>query len=887
MKLEDFLVLLSFVLSFISIFLFIDSIFANEQLNIEIHGLKSITQEEFLYLLDLKEKEKIDEDKITEGIKRIFLKDIFENIVIEKDNNTIRIEVSEKPIVKSINFTGNQYVNDKYLKQFITFKIKDRLKNAELKRSANNIEAALRKKGLVENKVTFKTECNTENCDITFIINEGKPLIIKSIHWKGDIDENVHNFLDVALGDPFDQTVIEEFIKKTKKYFEKQGIIGSNITYSFRNGELLIDLTRGTAIEIELLGVDVLSKKDLLNIIQAYLKENINDNIIKDIINSLISFYRINGFIDVKVYPLLEKQGNTMKVVFIINEGRRKIIEETEVIFSNNTQLEKKEIMQLIINSTNSPFNPDELENDKKRIEDYLKTKGYYYAKIYQTEVKEENEKIKVIFRINEGAQIKIKNLNMEVANNVLKDKVIEILKEFQNIIFYDAVFLEIRRKIYDIYQREGYADVIVDGYYEVKNNDADIFIHINPGDKKYFGKSIILGNRKTKTKFIYERLIQKENQPYNPYVIENERLALYKTGLFSRVDITTQKEKDYIDVIYNFEESPAGAFEFGFGYGEYEKAKGFIELSYINLFGMNKQIFSRIELSKIEKRSSLVYVDPWLWKDLIFKTSLSFENIEVKNIDTKNILYKLKRLGTSIGFEKKFLENFRAELTYEATYSKTWDVLPEIVISDQDIGKIFISGVKASLIYDNRDNPFDPKRGWLAGISSKLSSEFLGSELNFLKTSFYFNKYTEILKGLVLAISIRAGWAWLYGSTNDLPISERYFLGGRDSVRGYAQNTLGPKNNEQPTGGNAFIMGNLELRTSLGKNFFIVNFLDAGNLWKRVGDVDPSNLKYTTGIGLRYKTPVGPLRVDYGYKLNRERNESRGEIHFSIGHAF
>ncbi len=887
MKLEDSLVLLSFVLSFISIFIFIDSIFADEQLNIEIHGLKSITQEEFLYLLDLKEKEKIDKDKITEGIKRLFLRDIFENIVIEKNNNIVKIDVSEKPIIKSIKFEGNQYVNDKFLRQFVTFKIKDKLKSIELKKSVSNIEEALRKKGFIENKVTSKTDCNKENCNITFIINEGKPLIVKKITWEGDRDEDIHNFLNFSIGDPFDQTIIEEFIKKTKKYYEKQGIIGSNITYSFRNGELLIDLKRGTAIEIELLGVDALSKKDLLNIIQAYLKENVNDNIIKDIINSLISFYRINGFIDVKVYPLLEKQGSTIKVIFIINEGKRKIIEETELIFSNNIQIEKKDIMQLIINSTNSPFNPDELENDKKRIEDYLKTKGYYYAKIYQTEVKEEDEKVKIIFRINEGEKIKIKNLKMEVSNNILKDKVIEMLKEFQNIIFYDSVFLEIKRKIYDIYQREGYADVIVDGYYEVKNNDVNIFININTGDKKYFGKSIILGSRKTKTKFIYERLIQKENQPYNPYIIENERLALYKTGLFSRVDITTEKENNHIDVIYNFEESPAGAFEFGFGYGEYERTKGFIELSYINLFGMNKQIFSRIELSKIEKRSSLVYVDPWLWKDLIFKTSLNFENIEVKNIDTKNILYKLKRLGASIGFEKKFLENFKAELIYEATYSKTWDVMPEIVISDQDIGKIFISGVKASLIYDNRDNPFDPKRGWLAGISSKLSSEFLGSELNFLKTSFYFNKYTEIFRGLVLAISIRAGWAWLYGSTNDLPISERYFLGGRDSVRGYAQNTLGPKNNEQPTGGNAFIMGNLELRTSLGKNFFIVNFLDAGNLWKRVGDVDPSNLKYTTGIGLRYKTPVGPLRVDYGYKLNRERNESHGEIHFSIGHAF
>ncbi len=235
----------------------------------------------------------------------------------------------------------------------------------------------------------------------------------------------------------------------------------------------------------------------------------------------------------------------------------------------------------------------------------------------------------------------------------------------------------------------------------------------------------------------------------------------------------------------------------------------------------MNKQIFSRIELSSLEKRSYITYVDPWMWKDLTFKSSLLFERSDIKNIDTKDIIYKLKRYSASAGFEKIFFESFKAEILYEATYSKTWDVMPEVVISDQDIGELFISGIKASLIYDSRDNPFDPTKGWLAGVTSKLSNEFLGSEINFMKSSFYVNKYTELTKGLVLATSLRGGWAWLYGKTENLPISERFFLGGRDTVRGYAQNTLGPKQNNQPTGGNAFLMGNLEFRTYLGKNFF------------------------------------------------------------------
>lgn len=845
-----------------------------------------MSQEEFLYLLDLTNKREISKEAISEGIKRLFLKDIFEDIIIEKNNKKITIRVKEKPTIKSIKFEGNENFDDKFLRKLLNFKIGDRLKIVELKKSSNHIRETLKKKGYPESQITFNTDCSQEFCIVTFTIREGIPLTVREIIWEGDVDEFLQGLLSLSVGAPFDETKMEDFVKKCKNYFEKQGIVNSTIAYSFKEGKILINLKKGEKVKVDFIGVEKLKRQDLNNLLNAYLKERLDENIIKDITNSLISLYYLNGFSEIKIYPILEKQDKMINLIFVINEGKRKIIEDIYLKF-DEIKMEKKDINKIIINSPNSPFNLEELENDKKRIEDFLKAQGYYYAKIYQTEIKEEDEKIKIIFKVSEGKQIKIKTINLEIANEVMKDRVWELTKEFNNKIFTEEILLEIKRKIIDFYQRQGYAEVNVKSHYEINNDEAYIFFIINPGERKYFKKSIILGNRKTKTRFIYERLFQKENKPFNPYILEEERLSLYKTGLFSKIDIIYQKQDNYIDIIYDFEEVPAGAFDFGFGYGDYEKVKGFMELSYINLFGINKQIYSRIELSKIEKRSSIVYIDPWFWKDLIFKTSLNFEDRRVKNIDTKDILYELRRFSASAGFEKRLLENFKAELDYEISYSKIWDILPEVILSDQDIGRILISGFKVSLIYDDRDNPFDPKKGWLAGLSSKLSSEIFGSELNFLKTSFYLNKYTELYEGLVFAISLRGGWAWLYGKTDNLPISERYFLGGRDTVRGYAQNTLGPKRDDQPTGGNVFLMGNMELRTSLGRNFFIVNFLDAGNVWNRVGDVNPSKLKFTTGVGLRYKTPVGPIRVDYGYKLNRQKGESHSEIHFTIGHAF
>ncbi|WP_460177917.1 BamA/TamA family outer membrane protein [Thermodesulfovibrio hydrogeniphilus] len=857
---------------------------------IEIEGLRSLEQKEFLYLLGVEENKTLDEKEINRGIKRLFLKNIFEDIVVEYKNQTLKVRVIEKPIIKEIEIKGNEYFSEQFYKKLLKIKKGDRLTELSLRKTKENIETELTKRGYRANNVNWQivpthTITNAyHDVKIVFLIKEGEPERIKNIKWEGISDEHIKNLFPLTPREPFDRVEIENFIVKTKKYLKNNGLIGSEINYTFKDGELIIRVKEGIKLTVEIEGNDYLKKGDLKDIVMAHFEDKIDEIIIKDTINSLINFYKINGFLNVRIVPLIEKTIDEWKIVYFVNEGKRKFVEK--IIFEPQ-DLSDTELKNILANREGQPFNPDEITNDKKRIEEYLKSKGYYKSEVYNPEIKEEDDKVSIIFRIQKGKLIKITSINVLVKNDLLKQDALNSIKDYIDLPFNESVFLEIRRKIRDVYIKNGYSDVVLKGNYEIIEDKAYINIEVEPKSKKYFGKSVVLGNKKTKTKFIYQRLLPKEGMPYNPYTIDEERQALYRTGLFSKIDITPEILNDKVDLIYNFEEIPAGAFEIGFGYGEYERAKAFFELSYINLFGLNKQIFTRVELSTLESRSYITYVDPWFWKDLTFKSSLILEKMNVKNIDTKDIIYKIKRLGLSTGFEKKFTDTFKAELLYELTSSKTWDVKPEVVISDIDIGRVFISGVKASLIFDTRDNAFDPHKGWLAGVTSKLSNEFLGSEINFLKTSFYINKYTELTKWLVLANSIRAGWAWLYGKTEELPISERYFLGGRDSVRGYAQNTLGPKRNNQPTGGNAFLMGNVELRTYLGKNFYLINFLDFGNLWSRVGDASVSKLKYTTGVGLRYKTPVGPLRIDYGYKLNREEGESRGEIHFSIGHTF
>jgi outer membrane protein insertion porin family len=377
---------------------------------------------------------------------------------------------------------------------------------------------------------------------------------------------------------------------------------------------------------------------------------------------------------------------------------------------------------------------------------------------------------------------------------------------------------------------------------------------------------------------------------PFDDSLLAKERQGIYKLGLFTNVEMEVLDKYDHKkDILMRLNEEDAGAVEFGFGYGDFERFRGFLDLSYRNLWGLNRQASLRLEMSSLEKRSILQYLEPWfLDQQMPFRIFLIYEDREELNFDTRKTLYRLNRYGATAGVEKKLSDTLKAGLYYEFSFVNTFDVQPDVVLSKEDTGTLAISALRPGIVYDSRDNPFDPKKGILSGIQLKVTSPLLLSETNFIKLLANGSTYQQLSKRFVLALSLRAGTAWGYHETTELPIVERFFLGGRTTVRGYRQDTLGPKGPDgNPTGGDAFLCGNLELRSYIGKGFGIVTFLDSGNVWQKAKNIDFGDLKYSTGLGFRYNTPVGPISIDYGHKLNKEKGESNGEIHFSIGHAF
>ena len=194
-------------------------------------------------------------------------------------------------------------------------------------------------------------------------------------------------------------------------------------------------------------------------------------------------------------------------------------------------------------------------------------------------------------------------------------------------------------------------------------------------------------------------------------------------------------------------------------------------------------------------------------------------------------------------------------------------------------------------MVWDSRDDPLEPRRGTFFGSDLQLSASALGGT-SYLKGFFQAADIRRVRADLAMVYSLRLGLAATYGDELPLiPLPERFFAGGAYGPRGWPVDDVGPgilsDGEFYPTGGNALLLGGAELRYDLTRSFQLAAFLDIGNVYREVQDISIPELRKSVGLGVRYLTPIGPIRLDYGHKIHRLPGESAGRFHLTIGYAF
>jgi outer membrane protein insertion porin family len=322
-------------------------------------------------------------------------------------------------------------------------------------------------------------------------------------------------------------------------------------------------------------------------------------------------------------------------------------------------------------------------------------------------------------------------------------------------------------------------------------------------------------------------------------------------------------------------------------GWSEQDRLRGSVELTRRNLGGLGRtaSVFARGSFRG--SRFLLNLREPWLFGRKLDSFLTGFWEEENRTSFDYNRLGGIVQAGRSL--------DTRTSLILRYLYQDTNVFNVEVPIDelDRQYRTYAVSGPSASLIFDNRDDPLEPKRGLFLGADLQLSLEALGG-VSYLRGFFQATSVRRIRADLVLVLSARAGLASTFGDEAPLlPLPERFFAGGDYGPRGFPVDGVGPKfegtNGEiYPTGGNALLLGGVEMRHNLTRAFQVATFLDTGNVYPEAGDLALSDLRWSAGLGLRYRTPIGPIRVDWGYVLRpRPGDEGRSRFHLSIGHAF
>lgn len=872
---------------------------------VDIRGLSSIGREEFLDILGIIPGGDIDKELVRNGIKRAFLKGLFDDIIVrvpDGEKPVVEVEVKERDFIEKINVKNDTGIRDKTIKELFMLKADSAMRYDLLDTAVARLRESFASYGYPEAAIDVKVERTGKpyRVNIALKIDGGPPLIIKHINivWPpsyGSETEGggriVLSELKLSPGDVFSRIKLDANLRNVREYLKKKGYYKPKVgPYSYKDGDLEIAVDPGKKLSVFVDGNSAVSTKNLLKEAPFFEIEDFRDEVIGEAVDRMLALYHSKGYAFAQIAPVVNSDSQRIAITFFVFEGERVKIKSVKFVGVSLPHERLKEVMTL---TEGEVYNPDQVEKDKDSLKEFYGALGYLEASVREIEIKIDKEQhaAQLVVDIDEGKKTVIGAVDITGTNPETKTKLAALAGLKPGDAYNEVDISNARFRILDFYTNSGYTNVDVTVTRSVDNYKASVVFNVVVGGEKFFGKTVIIGNTKTRYQVFKRELLYKEGQPYSFRLLSEERQRLYKLGLFTDVEVeTTDGEDSKKDVLLRVTEGNAGSVDFGLGYADYEKFRGFVGISYHNLWGMNREGLLRLEVSSLQNRVILQYNEPWFFgKNLPFRTIFLYENRKELDPSTKDILYKLRRYSVTSGVEKKLSDTMKGELYYEFSIVRTTDVEPDVILTKEDTGTLAISGIKPALIYDTRDNPFDPKKGILAGISMKLATFVFLSEVNFIKGEVYGSTFHKLSKRITLALSARGGVAYGLGSTEELPLVERFFLGGRSTVRGYAQDALGPKGADgtTPTGGNAYLMGNIEFRTDIGKGFGLVPFVDMGNVWLSANDITPLQLKFTTGLGLRYKTPVGPLRVDYGVKLSRETGESRGEIHFSVGHAF
>jgi len=708
----------------------------------------------------------------------------------------------------------------------------------------------------------------------------------------------------------------EAFLKKREQYLlsalRAEGYIGARVTGSYEgqdgseNYSMVLKALSGKPVSFIFEGNRIFSPKDFLDTIRLFKRRQpFGNNTINILAKNIERKYREFGYLDCSVTYDKSIDANSERITYQvrIEEGPQYKVSAVHLLGTNGLTPEfiRNSIKQSSKPDFDEIFRPqfaiaEQLDGTTGVLRNVYIEEGYPDVSINHSLERNEADRTVIInYEISEGKERKanwldVRGYPIELAMPMPPKSPYSIPKANR--------YLD---ELISTLNDAGYINASVSSDFDF--DSRRLIIRIEPGNQTQIDEIETDGNLNISNEVIAKKLGLKNGDTWDAQKINDARRKLLRLGLFSRVDIVPADGKldgEHEKMTVNVNERPLTTLQVGTGLNSEYGLHLFGEAADKSLFRDGKTLALRSDIyldqSNADLNSgisqgiaNLRYSDP----NFLNASNVLTEDLSFQKLQTSTFEFDLDQVSLASYIYRTSDNGLSNSLGHTILQQNLTDVSPDAILSPLDEGNVTLSFLNGNVEYDQRDYPLNPTRGYNLNFDYKLASRAIMSDADFYSIGGRFS-YLHPLPILGdrfgFAVASHLASAWTYGPTEEIPISQRFYLGGRNTVRGYGENLLGPRGSEGSVlGGDVLFANNCELRYLVADNTSLHTFFDAGNIYLRNFDsgVDLGNLRYGTGVGVRYLSPIGPIGFDVAHPIPERSGERTLRLYFSIGTLF
>ncbi len=756
--------------------------------------------------------------------------------------------------------------------------------------------------------------------------------------------------LRLQTGAPYQRetlnTRIESYIEERRKrgYYESKVMPVVQFADNDRIANVTVTVAPGPHVRLRFTG-DPLPSEKREELVPVEREGSVDEDLLEDSSNRIEEGLRAQGYRDATAAHTREEGNDELVITFDVKSGQQYRVASFKI--SGTSAVPLTELEPPLRVREGQPFSESRFDSDVATVQDYYRRRGYASARarssveVVTPTPAPAQVPVALTITMSEGVRTTVDAVTF-TGNQAIEEATLRAgLASQPGAPFVPSQLAADRDRIQIRYQDRGFESVTVNVTPQFSQNDTHVMLQFNlrEGPQVFVDHILIVGNVRTSAETIERELQIKQGEPFSASAINESQRRLTALGLFRRAQISELRhgEENTRDLLVTVEEAPPTTIGYGGGFEVgrrlvpntetgtadqvYEVApRAFFEIGRRNLFGKNRSLnlFSSISL---HPSGSAVVTGPEPTSDItytlteyrvigtyreprLFDTTLdALVNLTVEQQIRSSFDYR--RASAAAQLAKRVTRGVTVTGGYQLERTELLDV--KVIDITPIIERLFseeplrLSSFSVSVVRDSRDDQVNPSAGTYLSASGQLAAEAIGSQVGFAKSYFTAQAFHLLprARGTVFAASARVGLANEFNILNPIPEPERFFAGGDTTVRGFALDELGVQHTPPqplhdtintdgfPIGGNGMAIFNAELRVPVEGGLGVVGFVDTGNVFARPSDIDFAEMRTAVGGGFRYKSPVGPIRFDLGFKIHPLPGEGLTAWFISFGQAF